>query len=257
MITFETLKSFCAYDTLRPQMMYACRREDGWWATDGTRIICVPMEECQQGDVRFLCDEMPNDVPKYPNVEAVVDVKGFTPKLTISVQAIEDAMAKLPLTDEMKEVESEITFKQCPQCGGGGEIRIRESVYFNGRWLDAEATCECPVCHGYGKIPDIEDYNPEEDDYDPDDEKYSTMVPTGRKVPDVRGVLLHIHGNAYFKVAFALDLLRVAREQGVDEIECSGSDYRKVLIFRMHGVLVGFMPCLNVDDKLESIDIEL
>lgn len=59
MITYETLKSFCGDDLVRPQMMYACRRADGWWATDAWRIIYVPMTECQQGDMRFLCDEMP------------------------------------------------------------------------------------------------------------------------------------------------------------------------------------------------------
>lgn len=80
MITFDTLKSFCSSDPLRPAMMYACRRADGWWASNGHKIICVPMEECQQGDVRFLCDEMPKDIGNYPDVEAVVDVKGFTPK---------------------------------------------------------------------------------------------------------------------------------------------------------------------------------
>lgn len=257
MITYETLKTFCADDTLRPQMMYACRRADGWWATNGQKIICVPMEECQQGDVRFLCDEMPKGIGKFPNVETVVDVKGYTPKFTVSVQAINDALAQLPMTDEMKEVEREIKFIKCPECGGDGEIEISHTIHFRGHWLDAEATCECPVCHGYGQIPNIEDYNPNKDDYDPDSPEYSTMVPTGRKVPDVSGILLHIPGNAYFSAAFALDLLRVAREQGVDEIECSGSDYRKILVFRMHGVLVGCMPCFNGDGKLECTDIKI
>lgn len=217
----------------------------------------MPMEECQHGDLRFQCDEMPKDAGKFPNVEAVVDVKGYTPKFTVSVQAINDALAQLPETDEMKEVEREMKFIECPECGGDGEIEISETVHFRGHWLDAEATCECPVCHGYGQIPDKEDYDPTKEEYDPDSPEYSTMVPTGRKVPDVSGTLLHIKNNAYFKAAFAIDLLRVAREQGVDEIECSGSDYRKILIFRMHGVLVGFMPCFIGDDKLEGIDLEL
>ena len=257
MITYETLKTFCADDTLRPQMMYACRRADGWWATDGHRVICVPMEECQQGDVRFLCDEIPKEIGKFPNVEAVVDVKGFTPKFTVSVQAINDALAQLPLTDEMKEVEREMNFIECPECGGEGEIEISDTIHFNGHWLDAEATCECPVCHGYGQIPDKEDYDPKNDDYDPDSPEYSTMVPTGRKVPDVSGTLLHINGTGYFKAKFALDLLRVAKEQGVDEIECRGSSYRDCIQFRIHGVIVGFMPCFNGDGKLESIDIKV
>lgn len=257
MITYETLKSFCADDTLRPQMMYACRREDGWWATDGHRVICVPMEECQQGDVRFLCDEMPKEIGKFPNVEAVVNVKGFTSKFLVPVKAIEDAMAKLPLTDEMREVEREMKFIKCPECGGDGEIEISETVHFRGHWLDAEATCECPVCHGYGEIPDKEDYDPTKEEYDPESPEYSTMVPTGRKVPDVSGTLLHIKGNGYFKARFFNDLLRVAREQGVTEIECQGSNYRNCIIFRLHGVLIGFMPTYNGDGKADSIDIEL
>ena len=257
MITYETLKTFCGDDPIRPQMMYACRRADGWWATDGFKVIYVPMEECQQGDVRFFGDEMPKDIGKFPNVEAVVNVKGFTPKFTITVQAINDALAQLPETDEMVEVERELKFIDCPECGGDGEIEISDTIYFHGHCLDATATCECPVCHGYGQIPDIEDYDPEHDDYDPDSPEYSTKVKTGRKVPDVSGTLLHIKGNAYFKAKFALDLLRVAREQGVTEIECRGSDYSRCIQFRVHGVIVGIMPCFNGDEKLEYIDIKV
>lgn len=257
MITYETLKSFCSEDLLRPALQYACRRADGWWASDGSRIICVPMDECQQGDLRFYCNELPKEAGNYPNVENVVDVKSFTPKFIVTTKAINHAMSKLPVTDEMVEVEREMKFVECPECGGDGEIEISETIHFRGHWLNAEATCECPVCHGYGQIPDKEDYNPKNDDYDPDSPEYSTMVPTGRKVPDVNGTLLHIPFNAYFKAAFALDLLRVAREQGVDEIECSGSNYRDVLIFRMHGVIVGLMPSFVCSNKFKSVDVKV
>ncbi len=257
MISYETLKSFCADEDLRPQLMYACRRSDGWWATNGQKVIYAPMEECQQGDARFFCDEMPKDVGKYPNVEAVVNVKGFTPKFTITVQAINDALAQIPLTDEMKEVEREMEFIDCPECGGDGEIEISEIIYFRNHRLNAEATCECPVCHGYGKIPDKEDYNPKYDDYDPDSPEYSTKVKTGKKIPNVSGTILHINKSGYIKAAFALALLRVAREQGVDEIECSGSNYLDCILFRMHGVIVGILPVYNVDNELKYIDIKV
>lgn len=123
------------------------------------------------------------------------------------MQAINDALAQLPLTDEMKEVEREMKFIDCPECGGDGEIEISESVHFRGHWLDATATCDCPVCNGYGKTPDMEDYDPENDDYNPDSPEYSTKVKTGRKIPNVSGTLLHIKDTGYFKATFALDLL--------------------------------------------------
>lgn len=256
MITYETLKTFCATNTIHPVMNYACRRTDGWWATDGHRVICVPMEECQQGDLRFLCDEMPDNVGRFPNVEAVVDVKGFATKFSITVQAINDALAKLPLTDETVEVEREMKFLKCPQCGGSGDIDISESIYFNNHWYHAEATVDCPICHGYGQIPDKEDYDPKKEDYDPESPEYSTKVKTGKKIPDVDGALLHIKDNAYIQAAYALGLLRVAREQGVEQIECSGSDYRKILVFRMNGVIVGIMPFFN-DGSIKSIEIKV
>lgn len=255
MITFETLKSFCSSDPLRPAMMYACRREDGWWATDGCHIICVPMTEVQQGDMRFLCDELPADAGRYPNMEGVINVKKFEPKMTITVQAINDALAQLPLTDGMKEVEREMKFIECPECGGDGEIEISESVHFRDHWLHATATCDCPVCNGHGKIPDMEDYDPENDDYDPDSPEYSTKIKTGRKIPNVEGAACHIPGAGYFKAKYAFDLLRVAREQQVSEIECGGVDYHECLLFRMHGVIVGIMPIYNDDQKIDSVEI--
>lgn len=260
MITYETLKSFCAVDNfLRPALNYACRREDGWWASDGWRIICVPMEETQQADLRFHCDELPKSVGRYPNVESVVDIKSFEPTYYIEAKAIEDAIAKLPLIDEYKEVEEDLTFITCPECDGSGEIELDDTIRFNGNRYEVCATTECPICHGHGKIPDIEDYDPDEDDYDPDDDdKYNTMVATGRQIPDTNGTCLHLNNVGYIRTKAAYDILRVAREQQVSVIECQESDYSDCCLFRMHGVIVGIMP-LYVDDKLKSssIDVEI
>lgn len=261
MITYETLKSFCAdqYD-LQKSMVYACRREDGWWATDAHRIICVPMSEVQQGDMRFLCDEMPEDVGAYPRVENVVDVKGFTNKFTIEVSALVDALSKLPLTDEMKAKKQELEFVDCPECHGKGEIEIEDTIYYEGQSFDVYAEAECPICHGYGKIPDIDDYVPKEDDYDPKEENdYIVYEKTGKQIPDTKNSALHIPSTGYIDASYAKDLIRVAKEQGVDKIECQGGNYENVILFRMHGVVVGLMPMYVGSEKykLTIIDVEI
>lgn len=256
-ITYETLKSFCAekYD-LRPQLHYAIKRGEYWWASNGYRIICVPMNQTQQGDMRFLCDEMPNDVGTYPNVENIIDVKGFTPEFTFNISAINEALEKLPKVDEYKEVKRDIEFIDCPECDDG-EIEIEDTVYYRGSTYSVSATCQCPICHGYGKIPDFEDYDPDEDEYDPDeDETYFEKVKTGRKIPDTKETLIHFKDVAYIRACFMDSLLRVAREQNTDQIECSGGDYGRCVIFRVNSVIVGLMPVLrDYHEQVQSVDI--
>jgi len=245
-VTYETLKSFCADEyALRPQLHYAIKRGEYWWASDGYRIICVPMNQTQQGDMRFLCDEMPNDAGAYPNVESIIDVKGFKSKFTIKVSAIKDAMSNLPKIDAYAEVKRELNFIECPECDDG-EIEIEDSVYYKGNRYELIATCQCPICHGYGKIPDVEGYDPDCDDYDPDEAStYIEMVKTGRKIPDLENTMLHIKGTAYIKSSNFNSLLRVANEQGVSEIECAGGNYNSCVVFRMNGVIVGLMPMIK------------
>ena len=260
MITYETLKTFCATDPLRPILNYAFRGKEGWWATDAQRLIYVPMEECMQGDERFQRDEIPENAGRYPNVESTFDVHSFTTKFLIPVKAIEDAINRLPLTEEMQEVERELKFIDCPECNGDGEIDITESILFNHHFYEAEATVECPICHGYGKIPDKEDYNPEKEDYDPESPEYSTWVPTGKMIPNVFSTFFRIPDFGYFRTSCFLDLIRVASEQGVTEIECSGLDDTHAACFRAHGVIVYIMsahvPSCHpnvVDFKLPSL----
>lgn len=253
-ITYETLKSFCSEYDIHTELQYATKRKDGWWASDGRRIICVPMDQTQKGDIRFLCEELPKEL-KYPPVEDIIDVKGFIPEFTFNISAINEALEKLPKVDEYREVERDIKFIKCPECDDG-EIEISDSICYKGKGYDLYATCVCPICHGYGKIPDIDDYDPDEDDYDPDDEEYTTKEKTGRKIPDTKGTLIHFKDVAYIKACFMDSLLRVAREQNTDQIECSGGNYNRCVIFRINSVIVGLMPVLrDYHEQVQSVDV--
>ena len=256
-ISYDTLKSFCGKDDYRAALRFAVKRKDGWWATDGRRIICVPMEHTQQGDLRFLSDEFPDNVGKFPNVESIIDVAGFTPKFTLNALQIKRALDKLPLVYAYADKERAIKYITCPECDGDRTIEIDDTVYFNGEYYDVSAECECPICHGYGVIPDFKDYNPDKDDYDPEVDKTITYkVKTKRKVPDTSSTLIHLKDVAYFDGQYLIGLLQIAREQGVIEIECAGGDYVHLVLFRLDGVIVGLMPTLNEDDRMPSIDIE-
>lgn len=180
-ITYEQIKKFCDDDPIRP-ILHEPRLIDGrWYASDGHFIISIP-EAIVKYDESFEKNKIECN---YPDVKRFLQEESVKADKTVDVSIIEAAFIKLPMIDEEVEKEFPIKYIDCPCCRDG-KIEVSDSVLFKNHWIGVDAEVDCPVCHGYGKIPDWDDYDPENDDeYDPKfDTTYTKMVKTGNKVPD-------------------------------------------------------------------------
>ena len=182
-ITYEQLHNFCEKpDTLQPKLLYPSIAGGRWYATNRRVLISVPKEYVIEDERLYDGCKIEG---RYPNVKGVINEEYVRATKGVDISLIKAAFAKLPTVEEEVEQEIPINYIDCPCCHNG-EIEISGDVHFKKQWIDVEATVECPVCHGFGKIPDWDDYNPNEDDeYDPDnDTTYVNMVKTGNMIPD-------------------------------------------------------------------------
>lgn len=256
MIQFETLKSFCGKPEFNMESQaYAVRISKWWWATDRHALIAVPFTKCKHGDKRFQKDEIPENVGKFPNVLGLVNPEKFQPKGKLSVEHLREALNKIPMTEELEEVESPLNYIKCPCCKNG-EIEITRSLKYNGRYYEAEAVAECPICHGYSKIPDFDDYNPLEMEYNPStDNTYKHNIPSGRMCPDYSNTVLKI-GEIYIIPKEIERLLKVVEDMGVTEIEHGDIGYPQPLACMIDGVFVYMMNIfVPLDDNTITTNI--
>ena len=183
-ITYEQLHNFCEKsDTLRPKLLYPALIAGRWYATNALILISVPKDYVIEDERLYDGCKIKG---RYPNVKGVINEENVRATKSVDLSVIKAAFAKLPMVEEEVEQEFPINYIDCPCCKYG-EVEVRGDVHFKERWIDVEATVECPVCHGYGKIPDWDDYDPEEEDegYDPDYDKiYTKKVKTGNMLPD-------------------------------------------------------------------------
>ena len=182
-ITYKHLHNFCDQpDTLRPKLLYPALIAGRWYATNDRVLISVPKEYVVEDERLYDGCKIEG---RYPNVKAIIQEEYFFPPGVVKIDTIKAAFAKLPMVEEEVEQEFPINYIDCPCCDDG-EIEISGDIHFKNHWIDVEAKVECPVCHGYGKIPDWDDYDPEEEDegYDPDNDKtYTKKVKTGNIIP--------------------------------------------------------------------------
>lgn len=182
-ITYEQLHNFCEKpDTLQPKLLYPSIAGGRWYATNRRVLISVPKEYVVEDDRLYDGCKIEG---RYPNVKGVINEENVRATKGVDLSLIKAAFAKLPTVEEEVEKEFPINYIDCPCCDDG-EIEINDNIHFKKHWIDVEAKVECPVCHGFGKIPDWDDYNPNEDDeYDPDeDTTYVKMVKTGNMISD-------------------------------------------------------------------------
>lgn len=120
------------------------------------------------------------------------DVLAVIPKernenLSISLETINYAIAKLPLIDEMQEEK-----KECEACDGDGVVAYRFEYGFG----DYEIEEECPICKGEGEIKE--------------------SISTGKKIIDHK-MDLKIKGSA-FRVEYLEKIVKVAELLKEDKI---------------------------------------
>lgn len=183
-ITYEHLHMFCAKsDSLRPKLLHPALMGGRWYASNSRILISVPKDYVIEDERLYDGCKIEG---RYPNVKSVINEENVRATKGVGISIIKAAFSKLPMVEEEVGQEIPINYIDCPCCDDG-EIEINDNIHFKKHWISVEANVECPVCHGYGKIPDWDDYDPEEDDegYDPDyDTTYVKKVKTGNMVPD-------------------------------------------------------------------------
>lgn len=77
---------------------------------------------------------------------------------------------------------------------------------------------ECPICHGHGKIPDSELYDPDEVEYPSDYIEYEE-VKTGNKVIKENGLISL--GGLFFNARYMENVLQVMHAIDADSVQCA------------------------------------
>ena len=242
MLRYETLKRFCADDEIRLAMRYVKKVEGKWYATDGTALCRVDETARHPDDILYDVDEPPADM-KYPNVLAIVPETIGEGAVSIPVGEISDKISKVRQIKEMKDVEEDIHYIECgcDDCYGG-KVTLTESISYNGHHYNIEEEVDCPVCHGYGVIPDFDDYDPDEDDYDPETGKTCIVNKwTGKMMPDPDGPVGII--GMYVKAKYLQLVVDVAREMHTDTIHTDRIG--NMLVVDVKGVMICIMRLLT------------
>lgn len=113
----------------------------------------------------------------------IKDLSLGTPcNMTVTLKAIKDALAKLPMVEE-----EEIEDVECEECDGSGKV---ECEYHDNQGSIHEVMADCPICFGTGYVDGI-------------------LKKTGEKVVDYNTPIKL--GEAYF-MGYRLDILAQAME---------------------------------------------
>ena len=149
----------------------------------------------------------------------------------VTLKAIKDALAKLPMVEE-----EEIEDVECEECDGSGEV---ECEYHDNQGSTHEVMADCPICFGTGYVDGI-------------------LKKTGEKVVDFFTPIKL--GEAYF-MGYRLDILAQAMELiGLERLTMThhghGVGKGKACELQADGVRFFLAPVL-VDDVQNVIEIEL
>lgn len=238
MVRYETLKKFCKNDELRPAYKYVKQINGKWYATDGHAACRVDENTKHPDDILYGTDEFPSDC-RYPSIERVMPDTIGEDVAHMNIREIQDKISKLRKVKKMIGVEEEIHYKEC-DCNDcyGGKVTLTESVRYKGHYYDLEEEVDCPVCHGHGVIPDIEDYDPIEDDYDPETDKTHIVNKwTGKMIPDMDAPV-EVLGKKV-RVRYLKLVLEVARDMETDNFKAKWME--DMLVIDVKGVMICIM----------------
>lgn len=205
-VDYKILKKFCGDELdLRPQLTEPHLVDDYWVATNAHIIAMCRTEICSK-KIR------PRNVEgRFPNVFAVFNPEtDSNPTHIVTLQDLRSALDLCYKVDEVIEEPTDNILEKCPACYGDGEIE--DSVHFRGKYYDY--SCECPICHGFGKVPVSEDYDPD-DDIDPQDFEATIEVKTGKKILDKYLSVVDING-CIFRAFYILLICEFMEHVGVD-----------------------------------------
>lgn len=203
MMTKSFMQNFCGDNFLRPVENVIFPIEGYRVATDGRHCIVVPEEECE-----FELDYDKKKHGKALNVLAVCDPSKFAPTHKVYLSELKEYITQHSTEDEIEDVEVPTEFKEC-ECCEDGKILLYDSVDWKGKRYNVEDEVDCPVCHGYGKIPTDTEYDPIKCDDDDDVRNWVSYEhrPTGRKIIGPN-TITHISGLA-FRAAYLYHVVEI------------------------------------------------
>jgi len=235
MVTYEQMKRFCADDCLRAALMEP-HKVDRWWCASNSYILIY--------DEEVLFDEkcVKTTDGKFPNVLAVFNPDNFRAEGSLTLERLNISFDAIPRVEVMREVSKPFKLVNCPSCNDG-EIEISDDIRYRNKYYEATATVECPICHGYGKIPDTDKYDPE-NDY-PESFELTEEIHTGEYTFD-RNACLSLWSP--MRASLVYEVKRLMEETGYDS--CEVMRKKMLTIFHFGTVYIAIMGMVT-DKKTE------
>ena len=230
MITKDFMQRFTSDDPLRPITQVIFPTDGYYVATDTHHMLMVKEQDCQ-----FALDYDPAIHGKPLNVLAVIDPDHVQTTHCLTLADLKAYIADISLEDEIEAVEVPTEFREfdCDKCHNG-TISLSEWCHWGDNSFNVEEEVECPICHGFGKIPVDPEYDPDLCVCEDEVENWKTYEyrPTGRKVIG-DGTLCRI-GEMWFRALYLPYVQQLMEQLGVDSLDFAFE--REKVVFRHKSV---------------------
>lgn len=214
-LTKSFMQQFCSTDSLRPVLTVIFPAKDYYVASNSYELLMAKQSVCA-----FETDY--NQDVHGPTLQVFTvcnpEKLAFTHRLMLS--SLRDYISSIATEDEIEYIEVPTEFKECDcdECNYG-RITLECHANWRGKYLDLEDEIDCPICHGFGKIPVDPEYDPDECFGIDDVEHWITYEhrKTGRKIigPDT---ITHIAGLA-INAKFLNHILLLMEYFGIDQVD--------------------------------------
>lgn len=186
---------------------------------------------------------------RVPNIGSVINPPNIKAERTITAEQIRAAINEIGYEDEVvtRPKAERPKMIECPICDGEGRY-YPQDIKFNGRYYEVDEVV-CPICHGYGKIPDSELYDPDEDENPYEYIEYEE-VKTGNKVIKENGLISL--GGQFFKARYMEKVLQVMQAIDADIIQCAIGDYKLYLVLPNIYICLSAFYTTHIDDFVTS-----
>lgn len=241
-IDYDTLIGFCTKDDFRIALHYPCLKQGYWCASDGAILVMAHESVCD--------DNIPiNDetLEKFKNIFNIFNPSLFKPEYIVKLEELDRALNEVPKVKVYDERIIETEYEECEACGGSGEME--DEVDFRGNLYTY--SCECPVCHGYGRVPVSEEYDPDEDIPEEfvDREKYWTGKMEIEYKADVR------IGDFKYRAEYINKVKTLMQEIGTNRAMVCFTE-SNFIVFNFNSVYIVVCNWLNDKKDIPTIKIE-
>ncbi len=214
----EILGLYVSDDILRQKLKNPfIEKNDGRvWASNSYILIMVNKECVSE---KYVTRDAGNKIP----------VRDYNCDFHLSVSSLQNAIDRCP---QEPEVEYTYIEKECPECGGTGEV---EADYFaNYDNEDYTISVDCPICDGLGKIKEEE-----------------VSAQTGKMIPKEDSIIKI--GEGYFKWIFIDTIIETCKKLRIEELRLIRTHNKELNIIELSkDIHIGINPMNINDDRKES-----